>query len=60
VRVFPRAQTVRFHLGVLLLWLGEVKTARKELLLARARNPASALGREANAFLGSLAGIGTK
>jgi Flp pilus assembly protein TadD len=60
VRVFPRAQTVRFHLGVLLLWLGDVKTARHELLLARAQSPASLLGREANAFLGSLVRIGTK
>jgi hypothetical protein len=60
VRVFPHAATVRFHLGLLLLWLGEVKKARQELRLAHAEAPASPLGREAKSFLTRLARIGTK
>jgi tetratricopeptide (TPR) repeat protein len=31
VRVFPHAVTVRFHLGLMLLWIGEVQAARPEL-----------------------------
>jgi tetratricopeptide (TPR) repeat protein len=60
VRVFPHAPTVRFHLGVLLLWLGDVKKARQELRLAHAEAPNSPLGREAKSFLSRLASIGTK
>ena len=39
VRVFPHAQTVRFHLGLLLLWIGQVKQARDELEIARSEAP---------------------
>ena len=53
----PRAQTVRFHLGLLLLWLGEVDDARRQLRLARAAGPALPLGREANRFLARLEGV---
>jgi tetratricopeptide (TPR) repeat protein len=60
VRVFPHAVTVRFHLGVLLLWLGDVKKARVELRLAHSEAPNSPLGREAKSFLSRLASIGTK
>ena len=60
VRVFPHAATVRFHLGVLLLWLGDVKKARQELRLARSEAPGSPLGKEAKSFLARLASIGTK
>lgn len=31
---FPHSATIRYHLGVLLLWLGQVEPARKELRLA--------------------------
>lgn len=31
---FPKSATVRYHLGVLLLWLGDVKKSREELRLA--------------------------
>ncbi len=31
---FPRSPTIRYHLGVLLLWLGQIDQARKELRLA--------------------------
>ena len=59
VRTFPRAATVRFHLGLLLLWLGRVDEAKRQLTLARADAPRSTLGREANRFLVRLRGIGT-
>ena len=36
LRLFPRAQTVRFHLGLLLIYLNEFPQARRELLLAQA------------------------
>jgi len=60
VRTFPRAATVRFHLGLLLLWLGRVDEAKRQLALARADAPRSVLGKEANSFLLRLKGIGTK
>jgi tetratricopeptide (TPR) repeat protein len=59
VRVFPHAQTVRFHLGLLLLWLAQVNKAREELQKARAEAPNSALGREAAAYLAALRKVGT-
>jgi tetratricopeptide (TPR) repeat protein len=58
-RRFPRAPTVRFHLGLLLLWLGDVKDARVQLRRATAEGPATPLGREAQRFLDRLAGSGT-
>jgi tetratricopeptide (TPR) repeat protein len=58
-RVFPRAQTVRFHLGLLLLWSAQLTEARKQLALARNEAPGTVLGKEAAAFLQKLAGIGT-
>jgi tetratricopeptide (TPR) repeat protein len=57
---FPHATTVRFHLGLLLLWLRQVPQARKELRAAVAEAPKSPLGREANTLLQSLRSIGTK
>jgi tetratricopeptide (TPR) repeat protein len=53
-KTFPRAQTVRFHLGLLLLWIGQVQTAKKELRLARAEGPKTLLGSQAEAFLARL------
>jgi tetratricopeptide (TPR) repeat protein len=57
---FPRASTVRFHLGLLLLWLNDLPDARKQLRLARAEAPGTPLAREANRFLVRLSAIGTK
>jgi tetratricopeptide (TPR) repeat protein len=57
---FPRAPTVRFHLGLLLLWLNDLPEARKQLRLARAEAPGTPLAREANRFLVRLSSIGTK
>jgi len=52
-RRFPRAATVRFHLGVLLLWLGQLKEARKQLNVAAGMTD-SPLAREANRLLTRL------
>ena len=35
----PKSQSVRFHLGLFLLWLGSVKKAKEELRLARDAGP---------------------
>src|SRR5919197_1221772 len=53
-KTFPRAQTVRFHLGLLLLWIGQVQTAKEELRLAHAEGPKTLLGSEAQALLARL------
>jgi tetratricopeptide (TPR) repeat protein len=58
-RVFPHAQTVRLHLGVMLLWSAQVKEARRQLTLARAEDPHSALGRLATQYLSAIGSIGT-
>ena len=46
-RRFPRAPTVRFHLGLLLLWIGDVRGAERQLVQARRLGPETAHGREA-------------
>jgi tetratricopeptide (TPR) repeat protein len=51
---FPHASTVRFHLGLLLLWLGDVKGGTRQLRLARQEGPDTPLGREAALFLQKL------
>jgi predicted Zn-dependent protease len=51
---FPRSQTVRFHLGELLLWIGQLDKARQELRLARHEGPSTPLGRTAAEFLAKL------
>jgi tetratricopeptide (TPR) repeat protein len=59
VRVFPHAQTVRFHLGLMLLWMAQVAKAREELQKARAEAPNSALGRESAQYLQAIRKVGT-
>jgi hypothetical protein len=56
---YPQSQTVRFHLGLCLLWLGSLPQAKQELQLARAAGPATPLGREAQRFLATLRKVGT-
>ena len=56
-RRFPRAPTVRFHLGLMLLWMGRVDDAEAQLRRARALAPTSPLGREAARFLERLESI---
>ena len=53
-RRFPRAATVRFHLGLLLLWLARVDEARRQLRLASAQDPDGPVGGAARAFLARL------
>jgi hypothetical protein len=57
-RRFPGSQSVRFHLGLCLLWLRQVDAARRQLALARAAGPKTLLGTEANRFLTRLKGVG--
>ncbi|HEX9351526.1 MAG TPA: hypothetical protein VF877_09670 [Gaiellaceae bacterium] len=61
---FPRAQTVRFHLGLLLFWLakvqpGAVDEGKHQLRLARDLAPDSRLGREAKQYLAGLESVET-
>ena len=58
-RRFPQAATVRFHLGVLLLWQKDVKEAKRQLRLARESEPRSRIAREAGRYLAELAQVGT-
>src|SRR5262249_8210844 len=60
VRKFPRSQSVRFHLGLLLAWTGQRDKAVTEFRLARNLGPTTRLGREAATFLGSLVTSGTR
>jgi tetratricopeptide (TPR) repeat protein len=53
-RRFPGKATVRFHLGLLLLWSGEVKEARTQLVRATTVEPGSPLAREARKYLDTL------
>jgi tetratricopeptide (TPR) repeat protein len=51
VRRFPHAQTVRFHLGLLLIYLRLFPQARKELRLAVAEGPKTPLAKQAAILL---------
>ncbi len=59
-RVFPHAQTVRFHLGLLLLWSAQVRAARAQLVRAEKMDPNSLLGRQAAGYLSALGSVGTR
>jgi tetratricopeptide (TPR) repeat protein len=56
----PRSVTLRFHLGLLLLWLGQVSQAKAQLTQARADGPNTPLGREAQQFLVRLGKLRTR
>jgi tetratricopeptide (TPR) repeat protein len=58
-RVFPHAQTVRFHLGLLLLWSAQLKEARRQLTLAKNEDPRSTLGGQAGQYLQAIGRVGT-
>jgi tetratricopeptide (TPR) repeat protein len=58
-RDHPDSGVVRFHLGVLLLWIKDVKDARIQLERAAATLPESLYSREAKSLLSRLEGIGT-
>jgi Flp pilus assembly protein TadD len=59
VRRFPRSQSVRFHLGLLLSWVGARDKAVTEFRLARGLGPRTPLGKKAATFLGGLVTHGT-
>ena len=60
VRVFPYAQTVPFHLGLMLLWLAQLDRARLQLERARAEDPRSLLGQQASQYLAFMRKAGTR
>ena len=53
-RTFPNEPTVRFHLGVLLLWTGRVDAAERQFRLAARTRPGSPLAREATRYLETI------
>jgi tetratricopeptide (TPR) repeat protein len=53
-RTFPQAATVRFHLGLLLLWSGQVKEARRQLTMVGKVEPGSPLAAVAAQYLREL------
>ena len=56
---FPGSQTVRFHLGLLSIWIGDFREAKRQLELTRSEGPETRLGREAKTLLASLVRVGT-
>jgi tetratricopeptide (TPR) repeat protein len=50
-RRFPHAQTVRFHLGLLLIFFGDFQQAKRQLALARGEGPSTRLGKRAETLL---------
>lgn len=57
---FPKAATVRFHLGEMLVWMAQLTEARKQLRAAVRLDPHGVLGAEARRFLAGLQNVGTK
>lgn len=53
-RTFPHKATVRFHLGLLLLWSGESREAKRQLRRAIAVEPRSPLADQARRYLAEL------
>jgi len=60
VKRFPKSQTVRFHLGLLLVWTGQAKQAVKELRLAHQLGPRTAMGQQAAKLVAGVAKTGTR
>ena len=57
-RRFPKSASVRFHLGLLLIWIGSVEQAKKELRLATTVEPGSPLVADARRYLKLIAQAG--
>jgi tetratricopeptide (TPR) repeat protein len=51
---FPRSTTVRFHLGLLLLWIGQLDQAKVELSQAARYEPRSVLAQQARQVLSRM------
>ncbi len=54
VKRFPRSQSVRFHLGLLLAWTGQRDEAVRQFTLARRLGAGTPLGRQSATFLDGL------
>lgn len=53
-RTYPNAPSVRFHLGVLLVWTGRIQAAERQFRLAATARPGSPLAREADRYLETI------
>ncbi len=53
-RKYPNEPSVRFHLGVLLLWTGRIEAAQRQFRLAAHTQPGSPLAREAERYLETI------
>ena len=53
-KTFPHSATVRFHLGLLLLWSGQAPEAKRQLTKAIAVEPSSPLAGQARRYLAEL------
>jgi tetratricopeptide (TPR) repeat protein len=51
---YPTEPSVRFHLGVLLLWTGRIDGAQRQFRLASEAQPGSPLAREADRYLETI------
>jgi tetratricopeptide (TPR) repeat protein len=56
---FPRSQSVRFNLGLLLAWIGQGDAALAEFRKVVALGPSTLLGRDARRFVSALEQAGT-
>lgn len=53
-KAYPNEASVRFHLGVLLLWTGRIRGAERQFRLAARAEPRSPLAREADRYLETI------
>ena len=53
-RTYPHEPTVRFHLGILLLWTGRIDAAKRQFGVASRLQPGSPLAREADRYLQTI------
>ena len=60
VKRFPKSQSVRYHLGLLLAWTGQRDQAITEFRRARSLGAGTSLGKQANVFLRGLVRNATK
>jgi tetratricopeptide (TPR) repeat protein len=58
--VFPRAAVVRLHLGLVLIWTGQIQKGERQLRLAVADGPKTVYGQQANLLIRRLSKNGTK
>jgi hypothetical protein len=58
-RRFPHSQTVRFHLGLLSIWIRDFADARRQLRLVVTDGPKTPFAVEARTLLKSLGSVGT-